>query len=64
LPAAVGLIAEFFTGSFTQTLLFEVEVTGAQMVATPELLLLSAGLLAALPPAIRATRIAETLRSE
>jgi putative ABC transport system permease protein len=66
LGAAVGVMAGFFTGRFTQTLLFEVKVTDAQVVVTPVLLLLSAGLLAALPPAIRATRIdpAETLRGE
>jgi len=66
LGAAAGLMAGFFAGRFTETLLFEVKVTDAGMLATPVLLLLSAGLLAALPPAIRATRIdpAETLRGE
>jgi hypothetical protein len=41
---AAGLIAGFFTGRFTQSLLFEVKVTDAQMVAIPVFLLLSAGL--------------------
>jgi len=66
LGALVGLIAGLATGRFVQTLLFEVKATDTGMVAMPLFLLLSAGVLAALPPAIRAARIdpAETLRSE
>jgi len=66
LGVVAGLIAGFFTGRLTQLLLFEVNVTDAQTAAIPVFLLLSAGVLAALPPAIRATRIdpAETLRGE
>ena len=66
LGVAVGLIAGLGAGRFVQTLLFDVKATDAAMVAAPIFLLLGAGVLAALPPAIRATRIdpAETLRGE
>ena len=66
LGAVAGLLAGLAAGRFVQALLFEVKATDAEMVAMPLLLLLSTGVLAALPPAIRATRIdpAETLRGE
>lgn len=66
LGAAIGLIAGLGVGRFVQTLLFDVKVTGADMLMTPMFLLLGAGILAALPPAIRAAHIdpAETLRGE
>jgi ABC-type antimicrobial peptide transport system permease subunit len=64
--ALAGLIGGLAAGRFVQTLLFEVKATDAGMVAAPLLLLLSAGVLAALPPSIRATRIdpSKTLRGE
>jgi ABC-type antimicrobial peptide transport system permease subunit len=64
--AAAGLVAAEFAARFVQTLLFEVKATDSGMLAIPLFLLLSTGVLAALPPAIRAARIypAETLRSE
>lgn len=66
LGAIVGLIGGLAAGRFVQALLFEVRSTDVEMVAAPLLLLLSAGALAALPSAIRATRIdpSETLRGE
>ncbi len=66
LGGCIGLIGGLATGRFVQTLLFEVKATDVEMVAAPLLLLLSAGVLAALPSAIRATRIdpSETLRGE
>jgi ABC-type antimicrobial peptide transport system permease subunit len=66
LGAIVGLIGGLAAGRFVQTLLFEVKATDVEMVAAPLLHLLGAGVLAALPSAIRATRIdpSETLRGE
>jgi hypothetical protein len=64
--AIVGLMGGLVAGRFVQTLLFEVKATDGEMVVAPLLLLLSAGILAVVPSAIRATRIdpAETLRGE
>jgi ABC-type antimicrobial peptide transport system permease subunit len=66
LGAAVGLVAGLAAGRFVEALLFEVKATDSDMVATPLLLLLGTGVLAAMAPAIRATRIdpAATLRGE
>jgi ABC-type antimicrobial peptide transport system permease subunit len=66
LGAVVGLIGGVAAGRFVQTLLFEVRTKDVEMVAAPVLLLLSVGVLAALPSAIRATRIdpSEILRGE
>jgi ABC-type antimicrobial peptide transport system permease subunit len=64
--ALVGLTGGLVAGRFVQTLLFDVKATDVEMVVAPLLLLLSAGVLAALPSAIRATRIdpSETPRCE
>lgn len=66
LGAAAGLFAGLAAGRFVEALLFEVKATDADMVAAPLLLLLGTGVVAALAPAIRATRIdpAATLRGE
>jgi hypothetical protein len=66
LGGGVGLIGGLATGRLVQTLLFEVKATDVEMLVAPILLLLSAGGEAALPSAVRATRIdpSETLRGE
>jgi predicted permease len=66
LGAVVGLIGGLAIERFVQTLLFEVKATDVDMLAAPLLLLLSVAVFAALPSAIRATRIdpSETLRGE
>ena len=65
-PGVGLLVGGLVAARFVQTLLFEVKATDGEMVVAPLLLLLSAGVLAVLPSAIRATRIdpAETLRGE
>jgi predicted permease len=61
-----GLAGGIACGRLMESLLFEIKPTDPGTLAAPLLILLAAALLAALPPAIRATRIdpAETLRSE
>jgi len=62
----VGLAGGIACGRLAESLLFEIKATDPGAVAVPLLTLLVAALAAALPPAIRATRIdpAQTLRSE
>jgi putative ABC transport system permease protein len=64
--AVAGLIGGLGAARFVQTLLFEVRATDVKTVTAPLVLLLFVGVLAALPSAIRATRIdpSETLRGE
>ena len=66
LGLAIGLAGGLASGRYIETLLFEVKMTDLGVVVAPLLTLLTAALLAALPPAIRAVRIdpARTLRSE
>lgn len=62
--AAIGLTAGVACGRFIESLLYEVKPGDAGMMAVPILTLLAAAAMAAIPPAIRATRIdpAQTLR--
>jgi predicted permease len=62
----VGLAGGIACGRLAESLLFEIKATDPGAVAVPLLTLLVAALAAALPPAIRATRIdpGQTLRSE
>jgi putative ABC transport system permease protein len=66
LGSAVGLGAGIASGRFVEALLFEVRPTDATVIAAPLLVLVGAGVLAALPPAMRAARIdpAQTLRAD
>lgn len=66
LGAAIGLIGGQAAGRLVETLLFQVKATDTDMVAAPLLLLLGIGILAAIAPVIRASRVdpAETLRGE
>jgi ABC-type antimicrobial peptide transport system permease subunit len=59
-----GLAGGIACGRLVESLLYEVKPGDTGMVAAPIVTLLAAALLAALPPAIRATRIdpAQTLR--
>ena len=63
---AVGLACGLAFGKLIESILFEVKATDVMSVAVPLLTLAVAAALAALPPAMRATRIdpARTLRSE
>ena len=64
--AAAGLAAGVASGRFLEALLFDVRATDLSVLASPLLMLAAAGLVAALPAAIRAVRIdpARTLRDE
>jgi predicted permease len=66
LGAAIGIAGGVASARVVETLLYDVKATALGIVAVPLLTLLSAAVLAALPPAIRAVRIdpAQTLRSE
>jgi predicted permease len=66
LGAAAGVAGGLASARVVETLLFEVKATDLGIVVVPLLTLLSAAVLAALPPAIRAVRTdpARTLRSE
>jgi len=66
LGSAIGLAGGLACERFVETLLFEVKATDVGIVVGPILTLVSAAVLAALPPAIRAVRIdpAHTLRCE
>jgi ABC-type antimicrobial peptide transport system permease subunit len=62
----LGVVAGVACGRVVESLLFEVKPTDTSAIAVPLLALLSAAIMASLPPAIRAARIdpAQTLRSE
>jgi putative ABC transport system permease protein len=64
--AAAGVAGGMASARVVETLLFDVKATDLGIIVVPLLTLLSAAVLAALPPAIRAVRIdpARTLRSE
>ena len=64
--ALAGLTLGMASLRFIETLLYEVKATSLTMVAVPTLTILTAALLAALPPVIRALRTdpATTLRAE
>jgi predicted permease len=64
--ALAGVALGFASVRFIQTLLYEVKPNNPRMLAIPALTILTAALLAALPPVIRAVRIdpATTLRAE
>jgi putative ABC transport system permease protein len=66
LGLALGSAGGVAIGRVVEALLFEVKATDVDVLSMPALILFGAGVLAALPPAIRAVRIdpAETLRSE
>jgi predicted permease len=66
LGAAAGVAGGVASARVVETLLFDVKATDLGIVAVPLLTLLTAAVLAALPPAIRAVRTdpARTLRSE
>ena len=66
LGSAVGLGAGIASGRFVEALLFDVRTTDATMMVAPLLVLVAAGLLAALPPAMRAARIdpVQSLRTD
>jgi putative ABC transport system permease protein len=66
LGSAAGLAAGLACSRFVESLLFEVKASDAGVIIAPLVILFSASLFAALPPAIWAVRIdpAETLRSE
>jgi predicted permease len=66
LGSAVGLAAGLASGRFIESLLFEVKATDLWMIAAPILTLAIVAVLAALPPALRASHIdpAQTLRSD
>lgn len=63
---AIGIVGGMACERFVESLLFEVKATDPVMVVVPVLTLLGAGLLAALPPAIRAVKTdpLQTLRND
>lgn len=66
LGSAVGLTAGLASESYVESLLYQVKTTDWAMVAIPAVMIVAAGLLAALPPVIAAVRIdpANVLRAE
>jgi predicted permease len=62
--ATAGLFGGLAAGRLVESLLYEVKPDGAPMLAAPVVILLLAALIAAVPPAVRATRVdpIETLR--
>lgn len=66
LGSIAGLAAGVAAGRLVEALLYEVKPTGLDAAALPVLTLVLVGLIASLPPALRAARVdpAQTLRSE
>ncbi len=66
LGAVCGLALGLGSARYIATLLYQVKPTDAPMLAVPAIMILTAALLAALPPVLRATRIdpSEMLRAE
>jgi ABC-type lipoprotein release transport system permease subunit len=64
--ALAGLALGMGLARYIEPLLYQVQATGAAMLALPSLTILAAALLAAVPAVTRAVRIdpVETLRSE